>query len=186
MSKRKEDKKGRRPSEKTLEALRKNNLKSRTPEERHEIAMKGVEARRKKKEQTMALQSCMKQLLSLKVKSEKQKQILKAFGFEDEELTNRTILMVALFKKGLTGDVGAIKEITEMMEELDMVNDGKTVSGRTININLLPTGNTYKQTEEDEQNIWKVENGIAEEKDSDLWETDPTDENWGNDVYDGK
>lgn len=152
------------------------NLKDRTPEERREIALKGVEARRKKKEQNMALQNCMRQLLEMKTNSDKKKQVLRAFGFTDEELTNRSLLMVALFQKGLTGDVSAIKEITDMMDKLDMFeNTGKITSNVTIN--LVATGETYQPNEQDEQDIWDAENN------TDWMEDD--DENWGNDVYKG-
>lgn len=151
-------------------------LNERTPEERKRIAMMGVEARRKKKEQNMALQNCMRQLLEMKTNSDKKKQVLRAFGFKDDELTNRSLLMVALFQKGLTGDVSAIKEITTMMDKLDMFkNTGKITSNVTIN--LVSTGESYQPNEADEQEIWNVEN------ESD-WMNEE-DEEWGNDIYEG-
>ena len=114
-------------------------LSERSPEERKRISRMGVEAKRKKKEQNMALQNCMRQLLEMKTNSDKKKQVLRSFGFTDEELTNRSLLMVALFQKGLTGDVSAIKEITDMMDKLDMFeNTGKITSNVTIN--LVATG----------------------------------------------
>ena len=97
------------------------------------------------------------------------------FGFTDDELTNRSLLMVALFQKGLTGDVSAIKEIIDMMDKLDMFeNTGKITSNVTIN--LVAKGETYQPNEADEQEIWDAENG------TDLIEDD---DEWGNDVYDG-
>ena len=153
------------------------NLKDRTPEERREIALKGVEARRKKKEQNMALQNCMRQLLEMKTNKDKQKQVLRSFGFTDEELTNRSLLMVALFQKGLTGDVSAIREITDMMDKLDMFeNTGKVTSNVTIN--LVATGETYQPNEQDEQDIWDAENSTD-------WMEDEDEEDWGNDIYEG-
>ena len=53
-------------------------LNERTPEERKRIAMMGVEARKKKKEQNMALQNCMRQLLEMKTNSDKKKQVLRS------------------------------------------------------------------------------------------------------------
>lgn len=154
------------------------SLADRTPEERRRIAMMGVEARKKKKEQNMALQNCMRQLLEMKTNKDKQKQVLRAFGFTDEELTNRSLLMVALFQKGLTGDVSAIKEITDMMDKLDMFEQtGKITSNVTIN--LVTTGETYQPNEEDEKEIWDVENS------TDWIENDSEDDEWGNDVYEG-
>ena len=153
------------------------NLKDRTPEERREIALKGVEASRKKKEQNMALQNCMRQLLEMKTNKDKQKQVLRSFGFTDEELTNRSLLMVALFQKGLTGDVSAIREITDMMDKLDMFeNTGKVTSNVTIN--LVATGETYQPNEQDEQDIWDAENSTD-------WMEDEDEEDWGNDIYEG-
>lgn len=149
------------------------NMRDRTPEERHEIAMKGVEARRKKKERNMALQNCMRQLLEMKTNSDKKKQILKNFGFTDEELTNQSLLMVALFQKGLTGDVGAIKEITQMMDKLDMFKKTGKIQNN-VTINLVTQEESYTPTAQDEEEIWKAEN--AEE-----WMEE--DEEWGNEIY---
>lgn len=152
-------------------------LNKRSPEERKRIAMMGVEARRKKKEQNMALQNCMRQLLEMKTNSDKKKQVLRAFGFSDEDLTNRALLMVALFQKGLTGDVSAIKEITDMMDKLDMFeNTGRVTSNVTIN--LVAKGETYQPNEADEQEIWDAENNtdwMEEETDDD--------EEWCDEVY---
>lgn len=152
-------------------------LNKRSPEERKRIAMMGVEARRKKKEQNMALQNCMRQLLEMKTNSDKKKQVLRAFGFSDEDLTNRALLMVALFQKGLTGDVSAIKEITDMMDKLDMFeNTGRITSNVTIN--LVAKGETYQPNEADEQEIWDAENNTD-------WMEEETDdeEEWGDEVY---
>lgn len=149
-------------------------LSQRTPEERRKIAMKGVEARKKKKEQKMALQDCMRQLLEMETNSDKKKQVLRSFGFKDEELTNRSLLMVALFQKGLTGDVSAIKEITDMMEKLEMFEQEGKIT-RDITINLVTTGEVYQPNEEDEREIWEVENG------TDWMEED--NEEWGSDIY---
>lgn len=156
-------------------------LNQRSPEERRRIAQMGVEARRRKKEQTMILQNCMRQLLDMKTNSDKKKQILRSFGFDDEDLTNSTLLMVALFQKGLTGDVSAIKEITTMMDKLDVYKQtGKVTSNVTIN--LVAEGEVYQPSEQDEQEIWDVEN-------SDDWldeeEDDPWGEDWGDEVYNG-
>lgn len=153
------------------------NLKDRPEEERKRIAMMGVEARKKKKEQNMALQNCMRQLLEMKTNSDKKKQVLRSFGFNDEELTNRSLLMVALFQKGLTGDVSAIKEITDMMEKLEMFeNTGKVTNNVTIN--LVATGESYQPNEQDEKEIWDVENETE-------WLENDDEDDWGTDVYEG-
>lgn len=151
-------------------------LNQRSKEERKRISQMGVEARRKNKEQKMALQNCMRQLLNMKTNSAKKKQILREFGFTDEELTNRSLLMVALFQKGLTGDVGAIKEITEMMDKLEMFEDTGTIS-QNVTINLVSSGTQYQPNDADEQEIWDIENNTD-------WMEDNDDE-WGTDVYKG-
>ena len=170
---------GRRKGREVKEAKNLIPLSERSPEERREIAMKGVEARKKKKEEKMVLQNCMRQLLEMKTNSDKKKQVLRAFGFKDEELTNRSLLMVALFQKGLKGDVSAIKEITDMMEKLEMFEQtGKMTNNVTIN--LVATGEVYQPNEEDEKEIWEVENG-TEWIDNKLEE----EEEWGTDTYEG-
>lgn len=155
------------------------NLKDRPEEERKAISRMGVEARRKNKEQKMQLQECMRQLLEMKTNKDKQKQVLRAFGFSDEELTNRSLLMVALFQKGLTGDVGAIKEITQMMDKLEMYKQTGRVQN-DVTINLVATGETYQPNEKDDKEIWDAEND-----DSWMDEAIEDDEEWGTDVYDG-
>lgn len=154
-----------------------NNLKNKSPEERRAIAQKGVEARAKKKSERMALQKCMRTLLNLNVTNEKQKQLLRQIGIEDSDLTNQTLLMVALFKKGTMGDVSAIKEIVEMIDKLDMLeHTGKVTSN--ITINLVSKGDVYKPNEKDEQDIWNAENESE-------WLEEEDDDEWGNDVYYG-
>lgn len=168
---------GRRKGREVKEASNLIPLSERSEEERKRIARMGVEARKKKKEQNMALQNCMRQLLEMKTNSDKKKQVLRSFGFTDEELTNRSLLMVALFQKGLTGDVSAIKEITNMMDKLDMFkNTGKVTSNVTIN--LVATGESYQPNEADEEEIWNVENETD-------WINEKEEEEWGNDIYEG-
>lgn len=151
------------------------SMDKRPPEERRRIAQMGVQARREKKERKLALQNCMRQLLEMKTNSDKKKQILRQFGFTDEELTNRTLLMVALFQKGLTGDVQAIREIVDMMDKLDLYENTGNISNN-VTINLVSTGDVYKPSEEDEKEIWDVEhNSDWMEKEKELnneWETD--------------
>ncbi len=168
---------GRRKGREVKEASNLIPLSERSKEERQRIAKMGVEARKKKKEQNMALQNCMRQLLEMKTNSDKKKQILRSFGFTDEELTNRSLLMVALFQKGISGDVSAIKEITNMMDKLDMFkNTGKVTSNVTIN--LVATGESYQPNEADEEEIWNVENETD-------WINEKEEEEWGTDIYEG-
>lgn len=152
------------------------SLADRTPEERHEIAMKAVEARRKKAEYKRNMQKMMKTLLTLPTNSTKKKQILKDFGFEDDEQTNATLLMVALFQKGLTGDMSAIRDIIKMADEFDLEATNPMQTSNGITINIVPTGGEYTPTEEDRKKLWDLENNMN-------W-TDEDEEEWGTDeVY---
>lgn len=156
-------------------------MNERTPEERKRIVQLGVEARKKKREEKMALQQAMKALLTMDITTQKQKQVLMHMGFKSGELTNQNLLMVALFKKGLTGDVAAIKEIVSMMDKLDMFKQTGKVQNE-VTINLITQGDVYEPNKQDEEEIWDAENGTE----TDWLEEESEEEEWGNDVYDGK
>ena len=59
----------------------------------------------------------MELLLSLNIKDEKTKNTLKAFGINEKEMNNQTLLMVGLFKAAMNGNVNAYKEIQTMIEQ---------------------------------------------------------------------
>ena len=169
-------------------------LSQRSPEERRAIARKGVEARKanvekrkQEKRERMQIQKVMSVILSSEVSNEKQKKLLNSLGFEGEHLTNEMLLMVALFKKGLSGDVNAIRDVTEMMEKLDMYQNSGGEQQQQIVINLMPKGTGYKPSEEIEEQIQRAENGLPLEssvEDDSEWITEEDDEDWGNEVYD--
>ena len=92
------------------------NFKNLSEEQMHEISMKGVQARIEKSKARKAMKEQLEFLLSLDVKSKKAQLILKEMGIDQEEdMNNQMLLMVSLFKKGLSGDVAAIKQITDMV-----------------------------------------------------------------------
>ena len=169
------------------------SLADRPVEERKAIARKSAEARKKKKESRMMLQECMRQLLNMPIHTASQKRILKEFGFTDKDFKNKTVLMVALFQKGLTGDVPAIREIINMMDKLQMFeSDGKAMGGN-VTINVIPVGSDFEITAEDAELIKRAEAGeqsikldedpteewnMEDEEDSEEWEE------WGNETYD--
>lgn len=168
-------------------------LSQRSPEERRAIARKGIEARKanvekrkQEKRERMQIQKVMSVILGSEVSNEKQKKLLNSLGFEGEHLTNEMLLMVALFKKGLSGDVNAIRDVTEMMEKLDMYQNSGGEQQQQIVINLMPKGTGYKPSEEIEEQIQRAENGLPLEssmEDDSEWITED-DEDWGNEVYD--
>ena len=169
-------------------------LSQRSPEERRAIARKGIEARKanvekrkQEKRERMQIQKVMSVILGSEVSNEKQKKLLNSLGFEGEHLTNEMLLMVALFKKGLSGDVNAIRDVTEMMEKLDLYQNSGGEQQQQIVINLMPKGTDYKPSEEIEEQIQRAENGLPLEssvEDDSEWITEDDDEDWGNEVYD--
>lgn len=169
-------------------------LSQRSPEERRAIARKGIEARKanvekrkQEKRERMQIQKVMSVILGSEVSNEKQKKLLNSLGFEGEHLTNEMLLMVALFKKGLSGDVNAIRDVTEMMEKLDLYQNSGGEQQQQIVINLMPKGTGYKPSEEIEEQIQRAENGLPLEssvEDDSEWITEEDDDDWGNEVYD--
>lgn len=169
-------------------------LSQRSPEERRAIARKGIEARKanvekrkQEKRERMQIQKVMSVILGSEVSNEKQKKLLNSLGFEGEHLTNEMLLMVALFKKGLSGDVNAIRDVTEMMEKLDLYQNSGGEQQQQIVINLMPKGTGYKPSEKIEEQIQRAENGLPLEssvEDDSEWITEEDDEDWGNEVYD--
>ena len=98
-------------------------IKSLSKDEAKRIGAKGgkksAEARRNKK----LLKECMINLLDMQVSDTKKFNSLVNMGLDVEDIDNRALLTVALFKKALTGDVAAFKEIRNLIGE-DNPNDG--------------------------------------------------------------
>ena len=171
------------------------SLADRPVEERKAIARKSAEARKKKAENKMMLQECMRRLLNMPIHTASQKRVLKEFGFGDKEFQNKSLLMVALFQKGLTGDVPAIREIINMMDKLQMFEENKKLTGGNVTINVIPVGSDFEITAEDAELIRRAEAGEQsiglEEDPTENWNVEETDEEdseeweeWGNETYD--
>ena len=99
-----------------------------------DYAQKGVEARKKNAEKRKTMNELLQNLLNLGVKSKKSKDLLKSMGIDDEDMTNKMLLAVALFKKGLSGDVGAIEKIINYSEE---ISEDTTTSNIVINVQTV-------------------------------------------------
>lgn len=172
----------------TVEKKSKFGFQNRTPEERKEFARKGVKARMKNAYEKLHLQRCMKTLLEMDVPEEQHREILKKFGYYGhEDQNNATLLMVALFRKGLSGDVSAIREITDMMDKLDVYHETKRVQ-QEVNIFIQPVGRQYVPNEKDEEEIRRAEQNETEEDDMEEdWGVDLEEavEDWGTEVYEG-
>ena len=172
-------KKGQAPPAYYAGALEPYNFKNLSKEQMREITRKSAEARRRKREEKMALQKSLKGLLSMDITNKKQKQILREMGIKDADLQNGMLLMVALMMKGIKGDVGAIKEIVNMMDRLDILEDsGKITQG--VNINLVSVGNEEKASKKK-----KGKQQEEQEEDDDIWDinVNESDSDWGEDVF---
>ena len=145
----------------------KYNFRNRTPEEMQEIVRKSHEKKKENNRKKMELQNC---ILDLGVQSEKQRKVLKSFGITDKKITNKVLLMVSLYMKGVKGDVQAIREIVNMMDRLDILEDTGNIT-QGININLVPV---QSNTEQEQQEL----------SDEDAyWDLEDESEDWGEDVY---
>lgn len=183
-------KKGQAPQNFINGELQKKGLQNRTPEERHEIAMKGVEARRRNKEKRalkQTMRETMRDLLTLDINTKEQKEILKKMGFAEEELNNQTLLMVSLFRSGLKGDIGAIKAIQEMMDDLNMREERQ--EQQSVVINIIPKAAKVSVQQEEhkpanDDDVWEQEEQEIVEVKPEEWDVDgDLEDDWGNDVY---
>lgn len=148
------------PSKAYLEGkMDKYNFSNLSEEKKREIAMKGVEARKEKMKARKAMKEQLEVLLSLDVKSTKSRAALKDLGIEDEQMTNQMLLMVSLFKKGLAGDVSAIKQINDMVNS-EVDDPQQLVQAPIINIvgvnpsNISTSGRVDVRGARDDDEEW--------------------------------
>lgn len=110
-------------------------LNQRTKEERVAIARKGglksAENRRRRKELKEYMAALLEVPLDNKKKVAKQ---LKKDGLPVELLDNKMLVVMALYKRALTGDVQAIKEIRSIIGELPEL---QTISEEDSNIQVI-------------------------------------------------
>lgn len=95
------------------------NLKPvRTKSEARERGKKGGEKSGQVRREKKLLKDCMLDLLKLPVADSKNFNKLIKMGLDPEEIDNRSLLTVALFKKAVEcGDVNAFKEIRNLIGE---------------------------------------------------------------------
>jgi len=94
-------------------------VNSRRTREQHSADSKragqaSAEARRKKK----AIKETINLMLEMPVFNEKMKKQMQDLGFIDEELTNQTALVLALYKRALSGDVMAFNTLADRSGEI--------------------------------------------------------------------
>lgn len=95
----------------------------RDPEEAREIARQGGIKSGIVRRQKQTMRTCMQMLLELPASDRKKSSLLKKMGIEDEEISNRMLMMLALWEKACEGDVPAAKEIRAIMGELDIATE---------------------------------------------------------------
>lgn len=150
-------KKGQAPESFKSGKLQKKDLRSRTPEERKKISQMGVEARIESNKRKKEMKEQLRALLELDVTKAADKKKLRELGINENDMCNQTLLMVALFKKGLQGDVSAIKQINDMMNDVGLVE--QQTQAPVINIistkaKVSKKGNDVNIMEYDEDDDW--------------------------------
>lgn len=95
----------------------------RDPEEAREIARRGGIKSGIVKRQKQTMRTCMQLLLELPASDRHKSKLLKKMGIEDDEISNRMLMMLALWEKACEGDVPAAKEIRTIMGELDIATE---------------------------------------------------------------
>lgn len=94
------------------------NLRDQPLERRKEISRMGVEARKKNMKRRKEMREQLEMLLSLDVTSKEGKAYLKELGINADDMDNQMLLLTSLFRKAVEGDVQAVKQITEMINDL--------------------------------------------------------------------
>ena len=84
-----------------------------TKDDQKKGGAKSVEVRRQRKK----LKEGLEILLRMPSTSIEAQIELKAMGFEDEEINNQAVMVVALYQRAIKGDVAAIKLIAELIGE---------------------------------------------------------------------
>lgn len=107
------------------------------PERAREIRRKGAEATNRLMRQRKSMKENMNLLLSLPAMSgTKLKQEARNMGIEEKDVDNQTIMLLALFKKALKGDVAACKEVRAVVGELFPLEEESSLPDNNITIRL--------------------------------------------------
>ena len=94
--------------------------------------IKSGETRRKRKQ----ARECMELILSLKTKSDKQKQLMSNLGIKDKDQQNIMSLMASMYARAVTtGDPNAVRSVLAIAGELDEKQEADLKP--EININIM-------------------------------------------------
>ena len=86
-------------------------------EEARRIGSKGGKASGEARRRERTLKETLEKLLSLPIRDEQTKDFIRALGFNDEELNNKTAINVAMYQEALKGNVKAYELIRDTMGE---------------------------------------------------------------------
>lgn len=85
-------------------------------EKRREHARQASAKAAETRKQNRTMRECLLTIMDAEVASKEQREMLKKkFGVTDEFISNKMLVNLALFKKALTGDVAAYKQIADMI-----------------------------------------------------------------------
>lgn len=93
------------------------SLGDRSTEEQREIAQKGGKASGEVRRKRKALKEQMETLLSLPIADRRRFNKAARLGFDVEDLDNSALVVIALWSKAISGDVAAIKELRDLIDE---------------------------------------------------------------------
>ena len=93
------------------------NLRRLSTSEAREIGAKGGKASGEARRRERTLKETLEKLLSLPIRDEQTKDFIRALGFNDEELNNKTAINVAMYQEALKGNVKAYELIRDTMGE---------------------------------------------------------------------
>lgn len=97
------------------------------PEKRKAICKKGADASNKKRRETKLLRETLSLILSLPIKDDAIREKLRQIGIEDEEMTQQTLLALAMVKGAQGGNAYTAAFIRDTLgqkevERIEMVN----------------------------------------------------------------
>lgn len=93
------------------------NLKPPSTKEARERGRKGGKASVKKRQQNKTFKEIINKFLDSEVSNEELKQKMKEFGFEDEEVNNKSCTVFALWKEAIRGNTKAFELLRDTIGE---------------------------------------------------------------------
>jgi hypothetical protein len=93
------------------------SLGTRTTDEQRKIASSGGVASGESRRKRKALKDTMNLLLEMPVKDKKQLTRAIKMGFAEADVDNSALVVMALFEKAISGDVPAIRELRDLVDE---------------------------------------------------------------------